>query len=217
MGSPQSSRGCRKRCHCGPACFCAATNRLPVTRWRLPCGRIFRGGRPLEPAPRAAARGDGAALLVSDSGCAQWNPAAGCWLDVVEFERLRNQYSANLARLIAQRRGRGELARAMDSAQQALARDPLWEDMARDLNALRYAAGDRAGALQEYRRIERTLSDELGVPPMPETVALFGQIRAAAAANGLPASSRTQGAPHSLSAQLTTFIGRERELAALAA
>jgi len=141
-------------------------------------------------------------------------------------ERLRNQYFANLARLIAQCRGRGELTRAMAYAQQALARDPLREDMARDLISLRYAASDRAGALQEYRRIERTLSEELGVLPMPETVALYEQIRTGAgerpaAATEIPvevepsSASRTGEPPHSLPGQLTAFIGRERELAAL--
>ncbi|GAC1494605.1 MAG: hypothetical protein NVS1B2_11570 [Vulcanimicrobiaceae bacterium] len=54
-----------------------------------------------------------------------------------------------------------------------LALDPYREDALRALLILRYARGDRAGAISEYRGFVHRLESDLGVEPMPETVACY--------------------------------------------
>ncbi|MFN8423137.1 MAG: BTAD domain-containing putative transcriptional regulator [Anaerolineae bacterium] len=46
----------------------------------------------------------------------------------------------------------------------------------RSLMALRFLAGDRTGAVMAYQALKRHLADELGVPPMPATNALFAEV-----------------------------------------
>ncbi|MBP7688712.1 MAG: AAA family ATPase [Thermoflexales bacterium] len=97
------------------------------------------------------------------------------WL-FFERERLRDLYLADLEHLIAQHRSRRDYAKAIGYAQQLLMHDPLREDVVRQGLALRYEAGDRAGALHEYERFAQLLHQELSMPPMPETQALHDQI-----------------------------------------
>ena len=42
---------------------------------------------------------------------------------------------------------------------------------------LRFAAGDRAGALADFDRFAKRLRAELGTDPMPETIAVHDAIR----------------------------------------
>ena len=67
--------------------------------------------------------------------------------------------------------------------------------------------GQRAEALVQYERCRRILRLELGVEPEPETVALHARIRDGAELHAVGASP-----PHNLPAQLTPFVGREREM-----
>ncbi|MFZ5916956.1 MAG: ATP-binding protein [Chloroflexota bacterium] len=97
------------------------------------------------------------------------------WL-FYERERLRALYQADLAQLIRIGRSCGDYARAIAWAQQLLRHDPLHEDAMRQLLALRYESGDRAGAVAEYHRFVQLLRQELGVDPMPETAALYEAI-----------------------------------------
>ncbi len=97
------------------------------------------------------------------------------WL-FFERERLRDLYLADIDQLIALHRSRRDYAKAIGYAQQLLARDPLREDVVRQVLALRYEAGDRAGALHDYERFAQLLRQELSMPPMPETQALHEQI-----------------------------------------
>ncbi|MBI5303980.1 MAG: AAA family ATPase [Chloroflexi bacterium] len=94
------------------------------------------------------------------------------WI-VYARERFRNLYFAALHQLVLSHRARGEHPQAIAYANQLLAADPLREDTLRQLITLRYQAGDRAGALDEYARFVRRLGTELSVEPMPETVALY--------------------------------------------
>jgi predicted ATPase/DNA-binding SARP family transcriptional activator len=150
---------------------------------------------------------------------------------LAERERLSNLYAADLRQLVALDRARGDFPQALDYARQLLQHDPLREDVARELIALRYAAGDRGGALAEYQRLEQRLRDELGVAPMPETSALYQAIThnaptSAGAVAAPPAgaviagrvagpSQRRPTPPSNLPSLLTSFVGREPELAAL--
>jgi predicted ATPase/DNA-binding SARP family transcriptional activator len=149
-------------------------------------------------------------------------------------ERLRNRFLDALSHLVQQAHAQADYAQAIAYAQQILHHDPLREETVRTLMTLRHESGDRAGALQEYQRFAQRLRTELDVPPLLETSALYDAIARqtmAAAAQGtrnlpaLPASPVAPAPatleraplapPHNLPAQLTTFIGRAAELAAV--
>jgi DNA-binding SARP family transcriptional activator/tetratricopeptide (TPR) repeat protein len=62
---------------------------------------------------------------------------------------------------------------ALESARRALAFNPFQEDLQRDVMRLLYLNGDRAGVIRQYESLRKVLDEELGVPPMPETRALY--------------------------------------------
>lgn len=137
-----------------------------------------------------------------------------------ERERLRDLLFVDLERLTSRYEALGDTKRAISYASQILQHDPLREETARLIMTLHYRAGDRNAALQEYRRIERFLREELGVPPMPETVAAYEAIFQG---RSLPENRRPQAGaalllpPSTLPAQVTPFVGRRQELAELRA
>ncbi|HMN30270.1 MAG TPA: BTAD domain-containing putative transcriptional regulator, partial [Caldilineaceae bacterium] len=149
-------------------------------------------------------------------------------------ERLRVRFFDVLVALMQQAHERRDFAQAIRYAQQILQHDPIREDVVRQLMTLRHLSGDRAGALREYQQFAQRLREELDVPPMLETSALYDSIAQqsmAVVARGdrqtpaLPATpaipaplgpvADSHAAPNNLPAQLTTFIGREAELAAI--
>jgi predicted ATPase/DNA-binding SARP family transcriptional activator len=137
------------------------------------------------------------------------------WL-IYERERLRHLYVADLTRLIMRCRTEREHAAGIDYAQRLLAHDSFHEDGMRHLMAMRYAAGDRAGALQGYGWFVQQLRQELAIDPMPETVALYEAILRNARLPGLPAPA-DQPMPgwDRTSAAALPFVGREAELGQL--
>lgn len=101
-------------------------------------------------------------------------------------EWLRHRREADRAALLERLRERiemfertGRAEQALSVARRALALDPLSEIAHRRVMRLAYLAGDRAGAIATYRRCEAILRDELGVRPLPETVALAQAIEEA--------------------------------------
>jgi DNA-binding SARP family transcriptional activator/tetratricopeptide (TPR) repeat protein len=68
------------------------------------------------------------------------------------------------------------LGAALATLDRALTVDPLQEDLQRAAIRLSYLAGDRAGAIRRYDHLRHLLDDELGVPPMDETRALYDAI-----------------------------------------
>lgn len=94
-----------------------------------------------------------------------------------ERERLR---LLNLKALIRLMRHNGHL-QAWDDAvawgQQVLRQEPLLEEIHRDLMRYYVAKGQRTLALRQYQQCCRILKEELGIPPLEETQALFLQIR----------------------------------------
>jgi DNA-binding SARP family transcriptional activator len=95
---------------------------------------------------------------------------------LAERERLRQVQLDLLHRLVLHHRTLREYNLASDYCQAALALDPLAEAIHRELIAIRYETGDRAGALAAYERFCAILWDELGVKPMPETQSLARSI-----------------------------------------
>lgn len=151
----------------------------------------------------------------------------------IHRERLRTLFLDDLTRLVQRHHNAREYGNAIAWAQKLLQHEPLREDMVRELMTLRYEAGDRAGALQEYQRFAQRLREALDVPPMLETSALYDAIARQLVPPGAaspsptiepvavlrqqPAAVEVRRPPTSLPAQLTTFIGREQEVAAVRA
>jgi DNA-binding SARP family transcriptional activator len=70
----------------------------------------------------------------------------------------------------------GELAEAIQAAEDALAIEPFRETTYQRLMRVHAAAGNRAEALRAYQRCRAVLAEELGVPPTPETETVYTAI-----------------------------------------
>ena len=147
-----------------------------------------------------------------------------------ERERLREMYFAALNHLIIQQRCARQYAQALAFAQQLLGRDPFREDAARQVIALRYEMGDRAGAIAEYERFATRLRQEMGVAPMPETQSLHetvlrqgrlpGALQSGVAETAEPGGLAPLGGLSSglrPTIPLLPFVGRQSELERLQA
>ena len=180
--------------------------------------------------------GDDAFILARHT--AQWNAACAHTVDLIRFEtlanagsplaldeyagdlcagisdealdglrlRYRTQYETFLLTLIRNAQASGDDASLLLLLQRAVAHDPLDEDSVRELMRLRRRSGDRSGAIREYNALSVRLQSELAVEPQPETMDLFREIVAEDAEPQIPNNLRNAA---------TTFVGRERELAAL--
>jgi DNA-binding SARP family transcriptional activator len=78
-----------------------------------------------------------------------------------------------LMRLSAQR---GQYERALDYGRLVLASDPLRESVQRDVMLLLVLNGQRANAIQSYRRLKALLKSDLCIDPMPDTKRLHQDI-----------------------------------------
>jgi DNA-binding SARP family transcriptional activator/predicted ATPase len=132
------------------------------------------------------------------------------WL-IGERERLRNLYFCNLSQLLLHARAQGNLTQALAYAQQVLVADPLREDIIRQLMAIRYETGDRAGALQDYDRFARLLRHELNVAPMPETQALYETVLRNAPLPGRVPQVKIDSEHAEPSTSVLPFVGRASE------
>ena len=70
----------------------------------------------------------------------------------------------------------GEVAEAVQAAEDALAIEPFRETTYQRLMRVHAAAGNRAEALRTYQRCRNVLAEELGVPPSAETQAVYTSI-----------------------------------------
>ncbi|MGH9153127.1 MAG: AfsR/SARP family transcriptional regulator [Acidimicrobiales bacterium] len=70
----------------------------------------------------------------------------------------------------------GEVAEAIQAAEDALAIEPFRETTYQRLMRVHAAAGNRAEALRTYQRCRSVLAEELGVPPSAETDAVYSAI-----------------------------------------
>ncbi|HSJ56285.1 MAG TPA: BTAD domain-containing putative transcriptional regulator, partial [Anaerolineae bacterium] len=131
-------------------------------------------------------------------------PAFEEWL-VVERERLRDLAIKVFYALAGYYGARGENDAAIDYASRLLVLEPWHEEAHRQIMLLHARSSRRSAALAQYEACRTVLVEELGVEPMPETTALYERIRAA--------STRRLHLP----VQPTPFVGREAEMARIAA
>lgn len=122
------------------------------------------------------------------------------WRSQLERQRLRAIEVQAHARLRL-----GQAVAAAAAATDAIELDPFHEPAHRLLMQAHAAAGSRAAALRAYERCRRTLADELGVAPSPETEDLYRTLL-----GDEPAPRRPPARPGHLA-----LVGREEPLARL--
>ncbi len=98
------------------------------------------------------------------------------WI-IEERYRLEEIYHHTLARLMRLYATRTRPAAALATAQRLLHTDPLREDAHRTAMRAHCQLGQRNAALEQYHACRQIIQQELGVEPMPETVALFRDIQ----------------------------------------
>jgi DNA-binding SARP family transcriptional activator/tetratricopeptide (TPR) repeat protein len=109
-------------------------------------------------------------------------PAFEEWL-LAERERHRTLRSEALWRRCRADQDAGDLTGAVRRAERLLELTPLSESVYRLIMTLHLGRGDRGAALAAFRTCREVLRRELGVSPLPETLALADRIRRAGAAS----------------------------------
>lgn len=171
--------------------------------------------------------------------------ADGTWVDVLEAERLleegrfeealglcdgvllagadddwvleardahRDRLVAILEALAHKAEQSGDARRAVELTRRQAVLEPLSEGVHRALMRRLEAAGDRGAALAEYGELRNRLLTRLKTAPSAETHALADSLRRGTATAPSPAFPGRL-----LRADRTTFVGREKELARIAA
>ncbi|MCA9949692.1 MAG: hypothetical protein KDE48_08610, partial [Anaerolineales bacterium] len=122
------------------------------------------------------------------------------WL-LGEQERWRQLSEFVLNQLINLYNQQAQYQEALRYARQLLQIMPWHEEVHCHVMLLLAKTGQRAAALKQFEDCRQILVAELGIEPMPATVALYERIQAA----------REQPVHHNLPANTTEFVGRERE------
>jgi DNA-binding SARP family transcriptional activator len=140
------------------------------------------------------------------------------WI-VFERERLRDLQIAYLIQLSDVARRDGDFLEAIRLTRRIAEIDPWREDTVRQSMELRYAMGDRAGAIAEFEEFEKRLAETLDVEPMAETRACYESIVRSAPIVYEPEAREpdapTNAARASASHRALPFVGRDGELRTL--
>jgi predicted ATPase len=132
------------------------------------------------------------------------------WL-LGERRRLREQLLLVLQKLVKYYWGRHQYTQAIHHTRHLLALEPLREESHRWLMTLLAQSGQRTLALAQYEACVQLLDEQLATVPGRETTVLYTQIRDGKLA---PVTAEKESLPrHNLPAALTSFVGRETELA----
>jgi DNA-binding SARP family transcriptional activator/tetratricopeptide (TPR) repeat protein len=138
-------------------------------------------------------------------------------------ERMRNAYVDVCWEQALAARRQCDLPSAIHHIDHILTVDAGREDAVRLGMALRYESGDRSSALAFFDRFAVRLSDDLGIDPMPETLALRDAIlmnRVVDTGDRSPDAQSASVAERSAGVsrtQLVPFVGRTHEFASLEA
>lgn len=129
------------------------------------------------------------------------------WLEVKRehYARLYRKVALDLAERLETK---GNWRRALDLHLRLLNDDNLQERTHREVMRLHYLLGERAAALTQFERCREMLEAELGLDPMPETVRLAEQIRAAQSP-GTRAANPARPELGVSSAVIAPLIGRQ--------
>jgi len=137
--------------------------------------------------------------------------AAGVDMDDVILarrEELRSHYRGLLKKLVWACIEQNQPERALKWARKLTAEDPWDEESVRLQMTLEVLSGHRAAALATYQTLARELERELHTQPMPETMALYGDILSDRLPRLVPQKT-VSPEPH--------FVGRTDELSQLQA
>jgi DNA-binding SARP family transcriptional activator len=96
---------------------------------------------------------------------------------VVTAQTLRRELETALETLVNRVSALGDWEKSLPLAHRWLALDPLREEVHCQLMRIYTALGQPNAALRQYRDCVRILEEELGVPPLPETTALYQAIQ----------------------------------------
>ncbi len=104
----------------------------------------------------------------------------GCYQDwcLFERERLQNLYLAMLDKLMSYCEERRLYQTGLEYGERILRMDRAHERTHQRMLRLYYLSGDRAGALRQFQRCVKALSEELQVQPAQRTLELYEQVRA---------------------------------------
>jgi predicted ATPase/DNA-binding SARP family transcriptional activator len=128
-------------------------------------------------------------------------------------EELRRGLASTLIMLSEDHCSLEQAETAISYAERLVSLDPLNEASHRQLMQVFIQAGQHNAALKQYQACEKILRKELGVDPQPETRLLYKQIRKGEITPTQLIKQKETGAPqHNLPFQISTFIGREKEL-----
>lgn len=129
-----------------------------------------------------------------------------------ESEELCRQLADALTTLSEDYCSLGQAEKAIPHARRLISLDPLNESTHRQLMSVYLQAGQPNAALKQYQTCEQLLRKELNLDPQPETRELYKKTRKREARAIEKKETVESFAPqHNLPAQLSTFIGREKE------
>ena len=135
-----------------------------------------------------------------------------------EAETLRRELVAALAELTQRQASSGDILGALTVARRWVSLDPLHEPAHQAVIRLHADLGDRGAALTQYRECVRTLSRELGVPPLSETTELYEAVTRDDYGARVPSPASAPTSPVATTvAPAPRLVGRSRELAELQA
>ena len=137
--------------------------------------------------------------------------------------RLETLFSEALARLMAGQEAKGEHEAALATALRLLGHDPLREDAHRVAMRTYCHLGQRNAALEQYRRCQAVVREELGAEPVVETTELYQAILEGRFAIGharpvqiVPLAPSVPAGRDPLDATVPSrLVGRKQELAFL--
>jgi predicted ATPase/DNA-binding SARP family transcriptional activator len=217
---------------------------VDVTEFRGCLSGCRTNGRPDPTAcPPCIGQLESAAALYTDDFLAGFTLPDAPEFDDWQFrqtETLRAELSDALSRLARCQLGLGDFAGAIGHARRRVSLDPLHEPSHCQLMEALARSGDKAGALRQYQAVTDLLRRELDAAPARETAELARVISDdrllplaaqsavvltpptahanGATVNGHPAArERERPRRHNLPAHVTSFVGRESELAELTA